>query len=209
MAAGDRYIPTAGGTLFHLAAQHLGVAEHWTRIAAANGMDDPWLSDVRTVLVPRRDPYADRSGILYPTFRIRPTPALRPDPVAAPDPVPDTPPVPQPPVRSFRFDRMAGPFRFDATGPDAPTFDQVGLLAPPVDGGGGFPGPVDPPPVDPPPVEPLPVLWTFDAASGVTFDAAVGYTFDEGPPETVQTITFDKTTGTGFDATTGPGFDQG
>jgi hypothetical protein len=203
---GVRLIPTAGGNLFGLSALHLGSAEQWTRIAEQNGIDDPWLSEVRTLRVPFRSPYGDNSGILYPTYRLTMKPAV------TPDPVPETPPLSPPPARAMRFDRLGAGFRFDAAGPDAPTFDQQGIAQVP---GGVEQPPVDPPPVDPPPVEqpptdpvPVPVSFTFDASVGVTFDAATGPTFDEGPPEPLN-FSFDKTAGQGFDATTGPGFDQG
>lgn len=209
---GVRLIPTAGGSLFALSAQHLGRGEQWTRIAELNGIEDPWLSEVRTLRVPFRSPYGDNTGVLYPTYRLTMKPAV------TPDPVPDTPPSPPTSARAMRFDRLGAGFRFDAAGPDAPTFDQIGVAQVP---GGVEQPPVDPPPViNPPPVVnppptnpptdpvPVPVSFTFDASVGVTFDAATGPTFDEGPAEPLN-FSFDKTAGQGFDATTGPGFDQG
>jgi hypothetical protein len=46
----------AGGNLFQIAAQQLGDATQWIRIAQLNGIDDPMLTGVVTILVPDIDP---------------------------------------------------------------------------------------------------------------------------------------------------------
>jgi hypothetical protein len=48
----------AGGNLFQIAAQQLGDATQWIRIAQLNGIDDPMLTGVVTILVPDIDPNA-------------------------------------------------------------------------------------------------------------------------------------------------------
>ncbi len=53
-----RTIDVTGGTLFALAAQYLGDATQWVRIAALNHIDDPWLSGVNTLLLPDTNPQA-------------------------------------------------------------------------------------------------------------------------------------------------------
>lgn len=50
-----RTITVAGGDLFHLAAEYLGDATQWNRIAQLNGLDDPMLSGLVTLLVPDVD----------------------------------------------------------------------------------------------------------------------------------------------------------
>lgn len=51
-------IQVVGGDLFHLAAQYLGDATQWLRIAQLNGLTDPQLSGVQTLLIPDPDPTA-------------------------------------------------------------------------------------------------------------------------------------------------------
>ncbi len=53
-----RTLTTAGGTLFHLAAQELGDATQWIRIAQLNALSDPQLQGVVTLLLPDPDPRA-------------------------------------------------------------------------------------------------------------------------------------------------------
>jgi hypothetical protein len=48
----------AGGNLFQLAANELGDATQWIRIAQLNGLSDPMLSGVMTLQIPDRDPNA-------------------------------------------------------------------------------------------------------------------------------------------------------
>ncbi|HTR16622.1 MAG TPA: hypothetical protein VMI52_06270 [Acetobacteraceae bacterium] len=49
-----RSLTVAGGTLFHIAARELGDATQWTRIAQANGLSDPMLAGLVTLLIPER-----------------------------------------------------------------------------------------------------------------------------------------------------------
>jgi hypothetical protein len=48
----------AGGNLFQVAALHLGDATQWLRIAQLNGLTDPMLSGVVTLLIPPVNPSA-------------------------------------------------------------------------------------------------------------------------------------------------------
>ncbi len=48
-------IRVANTTLFHVAAQELGDATQWNRIAALNGLDDPMLVGVVELLMPSYD----------------------------------------------------------------------------------------------------------------------------------------------------------
>ena len=51
-------ITVAGGNLFQIAAQYLGDATQWLRVAQANGLTDPMLSGVVTLVIPDPDPTA-------------------------------------------------------------------------------------------------------------------------------------------------------
>lgn len=51
-------ITVAGGNLFRIAAEQLGDATQWLRIAQLNGMNDPMFSGVVTLLIPDQDPNA-------------------------------------------------------------------------------------------------------------------------------------------------------
>ena len=51
-------ITVAGGNLFQIAAIQLGDATQWVRIAQLNGIDDPVLNGVQTLLIPDMDPTA-------------------------------------------------------------------------------------------------------------------------------------------------------
>ena len=51
-------IVVAGGNLFQIASQYLGDATQWIRIAQVNGIDDPLLSDLMTLVIPDADPTA-------------------------------------------------------------------------------------------------------------------------------------------------------
>ena len=44
-----------GGNLFRIAAQQLGDATQWIRIAQLNDISDPMLSGIVTLLIPARD----------------------------------------------------------------------------------------------------------------------------------------------------------
>lgn len=48
----------AGGNLFRIAAEQLGDATQWIRIAQLNGLSDPMLDGVMTLLIPDTDPNA-------------------------------------------------------------------------------------------------------------------------------------------------------
>ena len=51
-------ITVAGGDLFHIAAQQLGEATQWIRIAQLNGLSDPVLSGVTALQLPPPNPAA-------------------------------------------------------------------------------------------------------------------------------------------------------
>lgn len=51
-------VVVAGGNLFALAAQYLGDATQWIRIAQANQLSDPQLEGVNTLVIPPVDPVA-------------------------------------------------------------------------------------------------------------------------------------------------------
>lgn len=73
MKPGWRQTTVVGGTLFRVAANHLGSALEWNRIALANGLTDPWnpltdgqINGVVTLKIPPRDPRGGNGGILGP-----------------------------------------------------------------------------------------------------------------------------------------------
>lgn len=47
-----RTITVAGGNLFRVAAEELGDATQWLRIAQVNGLSDPMLSGLLTLMIP-------------------------------------------------------------------------------------------------------------------------------------------------------------
>ena len=49
-------IYVADTTLFHVAAQQLGDATQWNRVAAFNGLTDPMVKGVCMLLIPPYDP---------------------------------------------------------------------------------------------------------------------------------------------------------
>ncbi|MGC8474776.1 MAG: hypothetical protein ACP5NP_00340 [Acetobacteraceae bacterium] len=51
-------ITAAGGNLFQIAANELADATQWLRIAQLNGLNDPMLNGVTTLLIPEPDPSA-------------------------------------------------------------------------------------------------------------------------------------------------------
>lgn len=53
-----RTLTTAGGNLFRIAADTLGDATQWIRIAQLNTLTDPQLSGIVTLLIPETDPSA-------------------------------------------------------------------------------------------------------------------------------------------------------
>jgi hypothetical protein len=62
--SGSTTLMVAGGNLFRIAAEQLGDATQWNRIAAANGLWDPFLVGVVTLTIPPVDPNAGNGGIL-------------------------------------------------------------------------------------------------------------------------------------------------
>ena len=48
-------IIVAGGNLFRIAAEQLGDATQWFRIAQYNDLNDPMLSGLMTLLIPDKD----------------------------------------------------------------------------------------------------------------------------------------------------------
>ncbi len=48
-------ITVAGDNLFHIAAQQLGDATQWIRIAELNSLSDPMLSGVMELMIPNVD----------------------------------------------------------------------------------------------------------------------------------------------------------
>lgn len=66
MTPGSKRITVAGGSLFRLAAEHLGDATQWNRIALANGLTDPRIEGVLTLIIPPRDQRGGNGGVLSP-----------------------------------------------------------------------------------------------------------------------------------------------
>jgi hypothetical protein len=50
-----RTIVVVGGNLFQIAAAELGDATQWVRIACLNGLSDPMLRGIVTLLIPQSD----------------------------------------------------------------------------------------------------------------------------------------------------------
>ena len=48
-------VTVASGTLFAVAATYLSDATQWNRIAALNGISDPWLSGLTILQIPDLD----------------------------------------------------------------------------------------------------------------------------------------------------------
>lgn len=53
-----RSLTVAGGNLFRIAAEQLGDATQWIRIAELNHLADPVLSGLQTIQIPDPDPTA-------------------------------------------------------------------------------------------------------------------------------------------------------
>jgi hypothetical protein len=51
-------VTVAGGNLFKLAAVYLNDATQWNRIAQANGLSDPVLNGLNTLVIPPVNPNA-------------------------------------------------------------------------------------------------------------------------------------------------------
>jgi hypothetical protein len=58
-----RTINIAGGNLFEIAAQYLGDATHWNRIARLNGLWDFQVTGITTLKIPPVDRSAGNGGI--------------------------------------------------------------------------------------------------------------------------------------------------
>lgn len=61
-APNAKTVTISGGNLYQVAAQHYGDATKWTAIARANGMTDPQLSGINTLVIP---PNPSASGGVY------------------------------------------------------------------------------------------------------------------------------------------------
>jgi hypothetical protein len=57
-------ITVAGGNLFRIAAEQLGDATQWNRIASLNGLTDPFLPGITTLIIPPVNTNAGNGGIL-------------------------------------------------------------------------------------------------------------------------------------------------
>lgn len=64
MSSTIQTIAVAGGNLYQLAAQYLGDATQWNRIASLNGLTDPFLGGPITLEIPAVDASAGNGGIL-------------------------------------------------------------------------------------------------------------------------------------------------
>jgi hypothetical protein len=64
--SGTRTIQVAGGNLFRIAADQLGDATQWNRIALLNGLHDPFIEGIITLVIPATDKNAGNGGILVP-----------------------------------------------------------------------------------------------------------------------------------------------
>ncbi|WP_293857192.1 LysM peptidoglycan-binding domain-containing protein [uncultured Alsobacter sp.] len=64
-AAVNTVITVTGGTLFAIAAQYLGDATQWNRIARLNGLTDPFLTGTVTLRIPPANANAGNGGILF------------------------------------------------------------------------------------------------------------------------------------------------
>lgn len=51
-------LTVVGGDLFRIALEQLGDATQWNRIAAANGLRDPFLQGIMSLKIPASDPAA-------------------------------------------------------------------------------------------------------------------------------------------------------
>jgi hypothetical protein len=75
-----KVVTVAGGNLYALAAQQLGDATQWNRIAALNGLFDPMITGVMTLRIPPIDTVAGTGGVLGIGY-LNPPPFIAP-PVA-------------------------------------------------------------------------------------------------------------------------------
>lgn len=59
-----RTVTVSATTLFQVAANELGDALQWTRIARMNGLTDPWIEGVVELKIPNIDLEAKSGGVL-------------------------------------------------------------------------------------------------------------------------------------------------
>ena len=57
-------VTVVSGNLFQVAAQYLGDATQWTRIARLNGMTDPFFTGLVVLKIPPVNPAAGTGGLL-------------------------------------------------------------------------------------------------------------------------------------------------
>ena len=62
--SGSRTITVVSGNLFRIAAEQLGDATQWNRIATVNGLVDPFLQGLTTLIIPAPNANAGNGGIL-------------------------------------------------------------------------------------------------------------------------------------------------
>lgn len=63
-ARANRTVTVSATTLFQVAADELGDATQWTRLARLNGLTDPFITGIVTLRVPVVDPTAGNGGVL-------------------------------------------------------------------------------------------------------------------------------------------------
>lgn len=64
LAIPAKQIMVSQTTLFAVAAKELGDATQWNRIASLNGLSDPWITTLTTLLIPAAG--TSNGGILEP-----------------------------------------------------------------------------------------------------------------------------------------------
>jgi len=64
--AAQRTVTVSATTLFHVAAEQLGDATQWNRIAALNGLWDPMITGLVTLKIPTSNARAGNGGVLGP-----------------------------------------------------------------------------------------------------------------------------------------------
>jgi hypothetical protein len=60
----NRTVTVSAANLFQVAADELGDATQWTRIARINGLVDPFITGIVTLKIPAVDPTAGNGGVL-------------------------------------------------------------------------------------------------------------------------------------------------
>lgn len=59
-----RTVTASATNLFAIAAEELGDATQWNRIARLNGLTDPFFDGIVTLKIPRHDPAGGNGGVL-------------------------------------------------------------------------------------------------------------------------------------------------